>query len=62
LDQTAFETAFGGKEVVMIMKQDAAAPAPRLDYRLLATSRTSTLEKELNQAGKDGFLLVGFTR
>jgi hypothetical protein len=30
-------------------------------YRLLATSKTSTMEKELNEAGKDGFVLVGFT-
>jgi hypothetical protein len=61
MDQTVFETAFGGKEVVLIMQQDAAPPTPKAVYRLVATSRTSTMEKELNEAGKDGFLLVGFT-
>jgi len=61
LDQTVFETAFGGKEVVLVMQQDPAAPPSKSIYRLLATSRTSTMEKELNEAGKDGFLLVGFT-
>ena len=61
MDQTVSETAFGGKEVVLIMQQDAAPPTPKAVYRLVATSRTSTMEKELNEAGKDGFLLVGFT-
>jgi hypothetical protein len=61
LDQTVFETAFGGKEVVVIMQLDAARPTSKSVYRLLATSRTSTMEKELKEAGKDGFLLVGFT-
>ena len=61
LDQTVFETAFGGKEVVVIMQRDASQPASKSVYRLLATSRTSTMEKELKEAGKDGFLLVGFT-
>jgi hypothetical protein len=61
LDQTVFETAFAGKEVVLIMKQDTTTPTSKSVYRLLASSRTSTLEKELNQAGKDGFRLVGFT-
>ncbi len=61
LDQTVFETAFGGKEVVVIMERDAARPVSKSVYRLLATSRTSTMEKELNEAGNDGFLLLGFT-
>jgi hypothetical protein len=61
LDQTVFGTAFAGKEVVVIMERDSARPTSKSVYRLLATSRTSTMEKELNEAGKDGFLLVGFT-
>jgi hypothetical protein len=61
LDQTVFETAFGGKEVVVIMQRDASRPASKSVYRLLATNRTSTMEKEQKEAGKDGFLLVGFT-
>src|SRR5882762_6742141 len=29
------------------------------DYKLLATSRTSTMEKEINQMARDGYRLVG---
>jgi hypothetical protein len=61
LDQTVFETAFGGKEVVVIMEQEPARTTSTSLYRLLATSKTSTMEKELKEAGQDGFLLVGFT-
>ena len=61
LDQTVFETAFAGKEVVLIMQRYKTQPASKSVYRLLATSLTSTMEKELNEAGKDGFQLVGFT-
>ena len=61
LGQTIFETAVGGKEVVVILEQTAGRAASAASYRLLATSRTSTMEKELNEAGKEGFLLVGFT-
>jgi hypothetical protein len=60
-DQTVFETAFGGKEVVVIMERDPSQTKSTSLYRLLATSKTSTMEKELNEAGKDGFLIVGFT-
>ena len=61
LGQTVFETAFAGKEVVLIMQRYETQPASKSVYRLLATSLTSTMEKELNEAGKDGFQLVGFT-
>jgi hypothetical protein len=61
LDQTVFESAFGGKEVVVIMERRGVKPTSTSQYRLLATTKTSTMEKELNDAGKDGFVLVGFT-
>lgn len=61
LDQTVFATAFGGREVVVILERDAAKKAGVSRYRLLATNKTSTMERELKEAGKDGFLLVGFT-
>ncbi|HEY7546138.1 MAG TPA: hypothetical protein VID27_14700, partial [Blastocatellia bacterium] len=45
-------------EIVVILEQ-----APKSDkkyaYRLLATSRTSTLQKEVSQAEADGYVLVG---
>ena len=43
------------------MEQDPARPLSKSQYRLLATTKTSTMEKELNAAGSEGFLLVGFT-
>ena len=34
---------------------------PRYEYKLLATSKTSTMEKELLEAGASGFEFVGVT-
>jgi hypothetical protein len=49
-------TAFGGNQTVVVMSRDPAAdPAPRYDYRLLATSKTSTMQKELQEAADAGF-------
>ena len=61
-DQTVFSSAFGGKEVVAILELDRDAnPKVRYEYRLLATSKTSTMQKELLEAGADGFKFVGVT-
>src|ERR1043165_6357844 len=50
------KTAFGGSEVVVIMgKTKGEKATPRFAYRLLATSKTSTMQKELQQAGDEGF-------
>jgi hypothetical protein len=59
--QTVFETAFGGKEVVVIMERDRDATPERHQYKLLATSKTSTMQKELIAAGEAGFQFVGMT-
>jgi hypothetical protein len=60
--QSVFKSAFGGKEVVVILERDkemkAAAP---FEYRLLATKKTSTLQKELGEAGESGYQFVGMT-
>jgi len=62
LDQTVFESAFGGKEVAVIMELDpAAAKGLRSSYRLLATTKTSTMQKELQEAGAQGYVLLGLT-
>jgi hypothetical protein len=60
--QTVFKSNFGGKEVVCILERatDAKAPA-RFEYRLLSTSKTSTMQKELSEAGDQGFEFVGMT-
>jgi hypothetical protein len=59
--QTVFETAFGGKEVVVIMERDREAKPERREYKLLATSKTSTMQKELLEASESGFQFVGMT-
>jgi hypothetical protein len=59
--QTVFESTFGGKEVSVIMERGGASPGKGITYRLLATSRTSTMQKELKEAGDAGFRLLGMT-
>lgn len=59
--QTVFSSLFGGEEVVVIMERDKDDPKPTEDYLLVATSKTSTLEKELNEAGGAGYQVIGMT-
>lgn len=60
--QTVFETLFGGKEVVCILeRQEGARGDSGYEYELLATSRTSTMEKELQPLAAKGYELVGLT-
>lgn len=58
--QTVFESLFGGQEVVIILERDKDA-RQRSDYKLVATSKTSTLEKELLDASNAGYSVVGMT-
>ncbi len=59
--QTVFSSTFGGREVVVIMQRNPANGARKIEYRLLATSKTSTMQKELQEAGDGGFQLMGMT-
>jgi hypothetical protein len=59
--QTVFQTTFGGREVVCILERDKDADQQHYDYKLLATSKTSTMQKELSQAGEQGYEIVGMT-
>ena len=59
--QTVFSSTFGGKEVVVIMERMPGQSTLRYEFKLLATSRTSTMQKELREAGDAGFRLVGMT-
>jgi hypothetical protein len=59
--QTIFESAFGGREVSVIMERDKNGSTKPSQYRLLATSKTSTMEKELAEAGAAGYAVVGMT-
>jgi hypothetical protein len=59
--QTVYQSTFGGREVIIIMEKDPAKKSHRSTYRLQATTKTSTMEKELNVDGADGFVLMGMT-
>ena len=52
------ETAFGGREAVVIMTLDPENR--RYRYMLLATNRTGTMQEELNEAPPE-FNIVGIT-
>ena len=60
-DQTVFKTAYGGDEVVVILERDRDMPLQKWEYKLLATSKTSTMQKELQESGTSGFQIVGVT-
>lgn len=49
---------FGGVEIVMVFER-LPKPSKRYEYRLLATSRTSTMQKEVTEAKNEGFVIVG---
>jgi len=60
--QTVFQSTFGGSEVSAILERDRNNPKPNLyKYELLATSKTSTMEKELKTWGDQGFEAMAMT-
>ena len=59
--QTIFSSTFGGREVVVILERDREAEKLAWEYKLLATSKTATMQKELSEMGEAGFSFVGVT-
>ncbi len=59
--QTIFTSAFGGDEVCVIMERNAGQTKGAHEYKLLGTSKTSTLQKELKGVGEQGYSLMGMT-
>jgi hypothetical protein len=59
--QTIFSSTFGGREVVVILESDREAEKLAWEYKLLATSKTATMQKELSEMGEAGFSFVGVT-
>ena len=60
--QTVFNSTFGGREVVVILEVDRnQRDRPQYEYLLLATKKTSTMQKELLEAGEGRFEFVGIT-
>jgi hypothetical protein len=60
-DQTVSETLFGGKEVIVIMERERDQTGRRVEYKLLATNKTSTMQKELAEVAAAGFRFAGVT-
>ena len=60
--QTIFKSAFGGREVVVVLERDKTVATPvKYEYRLLATKKSSTLQKEISEATSAGYAFVGLT-
>ena len=60
--QTVFKSTFGGNEVVVVLERDKNVAQPvRYEYRLLATKKTATLQKEVSEATAAGYAFVGMT-
>jgi hypothetical protein len=60
--QTVFSTTFGGREIIVILEKNLDAPeSGAWEYLLLATSRTRTMQTELQGAANQGFSVVGLT-
>ena len=63
--QTVFQSVMGGREVAVILERDPVSGPKRVEFKLLATTKTSTMQKELNEAGAEGFeflaVMVGKT-
>lgn len=60
--QTVFESLFGGQETAAILERNSEQPSKlRYEFKLIATSKTSTLAKELEEAALQGFRAVGMT-
>lgn len=60
--QTVFSSTFGGSETAGILEKSSETPSKiRYDYKLIATSKTSTLQKEVQEAADQGYQAVGMT-
>ncbi len=60
--QTVFKSTFGGNEVVVVLERDKTIEQPaRYEYRLVATTKTSTLQKEVSEVTAAGYQFVGMT-
>jgi hypothetical protein len=60
--QTVFKSAFGGKEVIVLLERDkSTGDRIRYQYRLVATKKTATMQKELGEAADAGYQFIGLT-
>ena len=57
-DETVFKKTFG-TEVMVILERDREAKPKLWEYKLLATKKTSTMQKEILEAANEGYQFVG---
>jgi hypothetical protein len=57
-DETVFKKTFG-TEVMVILERDREAQPKLWEYKLLATKKTSTMQKEILEAANEGYQFVG---
>ena len=57
-DETVFKKTFG-TEVMVILERDREAKPKLWEYKLLATKKTSTMQKEILEAAGAGYQFVG---
>jgi hypothetical protein len=58
--QSVFKKTFG-TEVMVILERDNKLKPRLWDYKLLATKKTSTMQKEVMEAAAEGYQFVGFS-
>jgi hypothetical protein len=58
--QSVFPKTFG-TEVIVILEREIDAKPKLWEYKLLATSKTSTMQKEVMEAAEAGYQFVGFS-
>jgi hypothetical protein len=56
-----FESTFGGKETAAIVEKGTTSSKDRFEYRLVATTKTSTMEKELKELADAGYQAIDLT-
>ena len=58
--QSVFKKTLG-TEVMVILERDNKVRAKLWEYKLLATKKTSTMQKEVMEAAAEGYQFVGFS-
>lgn len=58
--QSVFKKTFG-QEVMVILERDRDAKPQLWEFKLLATKKTSTMQKEIMEAAAAGYQFVGFS-
>jgi len=58
--QSVFKKTFG-KEVMVILERDRDAKPQLWEFKLLATKKTATMQKEIMEAAAAGYQFVGFS-